>query len=133
MKTIHKICKKCGEEKLISEFYFWQRIFGKPRDIFLNIKWFIQRGKRGFADCDTWDFDIYLARIIKEGVSQLKEEKYGFPCDLEEDEWNKILDNIIYTFTEEENILDKNPYNNYDEQKENGWKLFKEYFHNLWS
>jgi hypothetical protein len=22
MKTIHKICKKCGEEKLISEFYF---------------------------------------------------------------------------------------------------------------
>lgn len=118
--------------KKIFNPYVWKSIIEKPLDLYLSIKWFIQRGKRGFADCDTWDFDIYLAKVIKEGVSQLKEEKYGLPCDLEEDEWNKILDSIIYTFTEEENILDKNPYDNFDERKEKGWRLFREHFHSLW-
>jgi len=38
-----------------------------------KIKWFIQRGKRGWADCDAWDFNTYVAGIIKEGTEYLLE------------------------------------------------------------
>jgi hypothetical protein len=112
--------------------YVWKNIFEKPRDLYLSIKWFIQRGKRGFADYDVWYFDIYLSRVIKKGISQLKERKQGVPGELTQKEWDSILNDIIYAFTEEENALGKNPYNNFDERKEKGWKLFKEHFHDLW-
>src|SRR6266852_1897293 len=28
-----------------------------------GLKWFWQRGRRGWADCDTWSFDNYLAGV----------------------------------------------------------------------
>jgi len=118
--------------KKIFNPYIWKNIFEKPRDLYLNIKWFIQRGKRGFADYDVWDFDIYLSRVIKDGVSQLKERKQGIPGELTQEEWDSILDDIIYAFTEEENVLDKEPYERFDERKEKGWRLFHDYFHSLW-
>ncbi len=103
-----------------------------PRQILNNLTWFIQRGNGGVADCDVWDFDIYLSRVIKDGVSKLKERKQAIPGELTLEEWDSILDDIIYTFTEEENVLDKNPYDNFDERKEKGWRLFREHFHSLW-
>lgn len=49
--------------------YFWNRVSVIP----LNVKSFIQRGNRGWADSDTWDFDYYLSKVIAEGIQHLIE------------------------------------------------------------
>ena len=49
-----------------------------PKAWYRSIKWFIQRGRRGWADCDAWGFDTYLARVIAEGVERLILVKHGY-------------------------------------------------------
>lgn len=47
--------------------YFWNYVSMIP----LNVKSFFQRGFRGYADSDTWDFDRYLTDVIEGGVKHL--------------------------------------------------------------
>ena len=69
-----------------------------PEDTVRDIKWFIQRGKRGYSDCDVWGFDYYLSKVIKEGCLSIKNNCHGHPCDLTFKEWKKILTHIAWTF-----------------------------------
>jgi len=62
-----------------------------PRDTYLNIKWFIQRGKRGYADCDVWNFDYYLSDVIVNALKELKNDEMP-SVD------SKHLDDIIFAF-----------------------------------
>jgi len=57
--------------------WWWLRygIRNKIENIPLRIRTFIQRGKRGWANSDSWSFDWYLAKVISEGVGNLI--KYG--------------------------------------------------------
>lgn len=81
-------------------------IIKKP-NIFREIKWFIQRGLRGYADCDVWCFDYYLANIISKGLKDLKKTKKSIPTKIfnkykKENKsiqaWSNILDSIINSF-----------------------------------
>jgi hypothetical protein len=92
-------------------YYKISRIKEMPRDIYQNIKWFIQRGSRGFADCDVWSFDSYLSNIIVNGLKNLKENVHGHPINIGnkkerngEKVWKNILDEIIWTFEVSEKI-----------------------------
>lgn len=49
-----------------------------PREWYRTIKWFIQRGRRGWSDRDVWSFDWYLARVIAEGIDHLIVTKHGY-------------------------------------------------------
>ena len=42
-------------------------------------RWFVQRGKHGWARCDTWSFDAYIAKVMSEGVAWLAEHDHGYP------------------------------------------------------
>ena len=61
--------EKEKKEQPIKDFFFTiqcklEKLFiDNPRDFKNNIKWFIQRGKRGYSDRDLWSFDWYLAEI----------------------------------------------------------------------
>lgn len=124
-----------------------------------EIKYFIQRGKRGWADCDVWDIDSYLSSIIPPMVRKIKD---GFGCPQEfydktciNDEckkWHDILEEIAQGFEAEEQIKSlsrcfkwlKTPEGLYDqelekekdkqlaEKYERGMELFSKYFMNLW-
>jgi len=72
----------------------WKFIIRIPREI----KWFFQRAIRGWADCDTWCFDWYLAKIISQGLKRLKKHKMGFPAVYTEKQWDEIIDCIIKAF-----------------------------------
>ena len=78
-----------------------------------QVRAFFHRAIHGWADIDTWSFDYYLAKIIRDGVKFLKDTKCGYPMpewaqpfsnltDEEEKraiaEWNSILDAIIYSY-----------------------------------
>ena len=40
---------------------------------------FWQRGRRGWADCDTWNMDLYLAEVIGPMLRHLAATEYGCP------------------------------------------------------
>jgi len=86
--------------------WWWLRygIRNKIEEIPLRVRTFIQRGKRGWANSDTWGFDYYLTKVISEGVHHLKENIHGMPCDLTEGQWVDILNKITNTFELAERI-----------------------------
>ena len=61
-------------------------------------KWYFQRAGRGWATCDTWGLDYYLAGVIADSITHLKENKHGGPANLTEDEWDAILEKMILSF-----------------------------------
>ena len=66
-----------------------------------KIKWFFQRGSRGWADCDWWDMSGYLIGIILPMLKELREYQHGYPgignADTPE-KWDAILDQMILGF-----------------------------------
>lgn len=44
------------------------------------IRMFIHRGRHGWAPRDTWSFDLYLARVMSEGIAWLAEHDHGYPA-----------------------------------------------------
>lgn len=120
---------------------WWLRygIKNKIEELPGNIRAFIQRGKRGWADSDIWSFDSYLSTVIMEGLIHLKKYKSGVPTKTKykcysKKEWNLILDKMIQTFkiankqSDSYIILTKKQQKEYDE----GFKLFHKHFFNLW-
>lgn len=97
-----------------------------PEDFYYNIKYFIQRGKKGYSKRDIWGFDHYLSDIIVKGLTELKEMAHGIPgggmigCQalcIDEDNkeeqealesWRKEIDRIIWTFETTKKIQDRN-------------------------
>jgi hypothetical protein len=82
----------------------WSFISDIPR----NINYFFQRGIRGYSDCDLWNFNSYLNKVILEGLVWLRANKHGYPAtpdpaknneyDYNEERWNIILDEMIQGF-----------------------------------
>lgn len=77
------------------KFYKIKRIFYKIGSFFRKIKWFIQRGKRGYADCDLWNLDTYLEGVMSKGLRGLAKMTSGYPNSYETfDSWQKQLNDI---------------------------------------
>jgi hypothetical protein len=122
------------ERKLINTikyycFYsWWNWLDMLPRRIY----WFCQRGYRGYAHCDTWDFDVYLANIISEGLKDFRKYYHGARPT------KKELDIIIKGFEENLKLMDlhykykSKKYNLSEIKFKKGMKLFNRYFNYLW-
>ncbi len=65
-----------------------------------EIKYFWQRGIRGYSDRDVWGIDDWFLNIIVPMLEQLKEVKQGYPPDLTSEQWDEILDRMIFCFKE---------------------------------
>ena len=91
------------------------------------LKWSRQRVVRGYADCDVWRMFSYLQELMPDMLQHLKDNRHGSPGYLGEnytnedgilvndtchDEWDKILDRMIFLWreTDEETCSKKNPY-----------------------
>ena len=95
--------------------YFWNYVSGIPG----YVRRFIQRGRRGWAKCDAWSFDCYLAKVISEGIEYLV--THGNTCYTKKD--IKNLKQIQTTFETVEQIHEHNMY--YIPLKEFTWKKYK--------
>jgi len=76
--------------RLVDFYYVLYRFFnynpwGNPRQAYREIKWFIQRGRRGYADCDVWSLDDYLDRWMPNALRRLKKTKQGVPSSVFEE------------------------------------------------
>ena len=127
-------------------------------DIFDEIKYFIERGRKGYSSRDLWSFSDFLCEIIPDAVRKLKKKSFGCSSELydksrindECHKWKKILEEIAQGFEAGKSILDlkyfkhekKGEYYTHeiDEEKskllaqkyERGMELFKRYFFSLW-
>lgn len=63
------------------------------------IKWWYQRAKRGYADCDVWSIDYYLNSFLPRMLRQLKDETHGHPSSVKGFKtWQGILEKIALGF-----------------------------------
>lgn len=80
--------------KITLRIHWWLAKHG-PSATARNIKYFWQRGKRGWSDRDIWGFDDYLATVIRDGVAELNRTKHGWPGEpMTFEEWGQILTEI---------------------------------------
>lgn len=78
---------------LFKDFMCW------IKDIPREIKYFCQRGKRGYSDRDTWGLDFYLAEVISNSIAHLQKYNHGYPVEVGSPEkWEEILATISKTF-----------------------------------
>lgn len=61
-------------------------------NLYYKIKWFIQRGKRGYSDADISDFTKYLSNVIGNGLIQLSEQTKTYPpeFDISTEIWSNL-------------------------------------------
>lgn len=116
------------------------------RRLFRNIKSFVVRGIRGWCPEDTWDFSGYLLEIMKGGLKYLRETQHGYPASLTEEEWDRRLDEMIWSFQflkDEGDIWSQDWHRVGEDQAEEnkkinrkrakkGLELFVEHFADLW-
>lgn len=108
-------------------YIWWNWLSDRPRKLY----WFLQRGWRGYADCDTWAFDYYLSKVITGGLKHFK--KYYHGTDPSEEVFNKIIEGFECAI-----LLVDEPGLDHDERifaeqiKNEGFDLFKKYFNYFW-
>ncbi len=116
----------------------WQWLEERPR----AIRWFFQRGRRGWADLDSWNFHAYVAGVIAGAVDHLGEIAHGYPArfhrelnrshvlgsvsetgeispeqaDANQIRWNEILGDISFAFRAAKQIGDDRWYS-----PDSGW------------
>lgn len=63
-----------------------------------KVKEFFERGKKGYATVDIWNIDTWFLDTIIPMLKHFRKYHAGFPQDMENEEWEKILDEMIYCF-----------------------------------
>lgn len=87
--------------------------------------------EQGFHDGDTFTLWSHLTELILPRLKRFKEITCSYPSNLKSEEWDNILEKMIYAF--ELLLKDEFIYPEDEEDKINeGLKLFGEWFRDLW-
>ena len=97
------------------------------------IKHFYQRRTRGWDDSDTWSLDHTIAKFVLPRLKLFRKIDFGYPAGLTSEEWNWILDEMIWAMEfnasgEKWESLNEDDYN----RAQRGYELFGKYFLDLW-
>lgn len=103
-----------------------------PRLIYREIKWFIQRGYRGWADCDVWSIDYYLNRIMPEMLERLAKTKCGHPIGLSDKRWKAMLLKQAYNYRQLSKALDECKTKETNHYWRQIHRFLKNYYFHLW-
>jgi hypothetical protein len=116
-------------------YYFihpWRLI----EDWYYQIKWFLQRGWRGYGENDVWSLDWYLTSWLPSAMGRLN--KHGHPAGMTDKGWETRLKCMIAGFKAAREIQDmKHKYKSREQKAawkrfHTGMKLFHECFFDLW-
>lgn len=92
-----------------------------------------QRWVRGWDDSETWNLDVSFARLILPRLQRFKEVSIAYPMDLTPEQWDAVLDKMIYSFQHYANTWEES----FDETPENlarvqeGLDLFAKWYPQL--
>lgn len=117
-----------------------EKIFKNIKDFYEDkikypVIWFIQRGKRGYCDRDTWDFERGFFSVAPKIIRDIEKHHFGvwlngiheFPILLNEEfiemaECFEKANKIKHTF------IDEPEYKEYEKYKKRGFELLNKYF-----
>lgn len=102
-----------------------------------NFRWWLQRGKRGWSECDSWNIDTWFMDTLLPMLTSYRKHHIGYPGYITFNEWNQILDRMIYLLKEmkEDDFSTEDIAKSYEHRnncKDEFFKLFSEYFYHLW-
>jgi hypothetical protein len=113
-------------------YYAVYRFLNSVKDFPKEVKWFIQRGRRGYADSDLWSLDWYLSSWMPEALRKLAKEVNGCPSELYDHKaptdhechrWERVLREIADGFEASRKLQDMEEF---DIVKKEPKKLTKE-------
>ena len=106
-----------------------RQILYEIRSLPKHIKWFLQRGKRGYADCDLWCLFGYISDIMVDALKQFEEMHHGHPGYLTDDEWTKKLNEMREGFEFYKNVedIESEAFNKFGNKRKAGKLLWLEY------
>ena len=153
-----KLLKKIYD--YLDDFYWWNHhywlkyiIEDKHRRLRLSPNWFRAvwfRIRNGWDSSDTWSLQFTISKFVLPRLKRFKEvskgsvpnkiyQKVNGDMKLASKEWNEKLDKMVLAFQriidEDEDFHDFKDKKYWDKQekiKEDGLKLFAEYFQDLW-
>lgn len=115
----------------------------KLKDKIFNIKMKKQRTKKGYCDLDVWNIDLFIENKLLAILKEFKKNTISYPLDLTKEEWDKILDRMIYLLTEmneqtcsvqfdgtEESLVKQNELR--EKSKNEFYDLLKKWHFELW-
>jgi len=98
-----------------------------------------QMNKPLFTTEELWDFEYHLAKIILPGLISFKDKSLGHPGNITQEEWEEILDKMIWSFNEKANGEPSRPKDIreaidgfYYKKLQEGFELFGLWYQNLW-
>lgn len=124
--------------KILWPFKFW---WERVTDIPNKIKYFFQRGIRGYADEDTWSIDWYISSWLPQAIKELRDRKIGYPGikGMTSKKWSTILTEIADGFEADRkynnlefDFMNKKQCEKLIQKKDRGMKLFVKWYNSLW-
>ena len=90
-------------------------------------KYAIQRAERGFDDTELWNLNTTICQFIIPRLEEFKKQTFAYPPNITFEEWISIIDKMLDFFKRycDDDI-------DVDARKDEGFKLFCEYFEFLW-
>ena len=100
-----------------------------------SLRFFWQRLTRGWDDSETWSLDHSLAKLITPRLKRYKEVNCGYPSSMSWEEWNEILDEMIFGFEWFQSDARFDVNSEYDAnyiRAQKGIDLFAKHYFHLW-
>ena len=132
-------------DKITLPFY---KVRYKVKDAYWKARYGFQRMFKGYDNVDTFDIFSKFVERYKKIIKEFRDNHYGYPGTITNEEWDNILDTMLYHlhYMEEDNVikeLEKDVPENWSvslktvndvmEKHKNGFfTLFSEYFFSLW-
>ena len=129
LESVHKVrCKKLGKS-------YYGLAKEMPATDERQVKWEWQREKRGFDDTEIWSLFTTISDFIYPRLIAFKEYKCDYPINLTPENWDEILDKMIFAFKfYSDEYKREEPVSEETIQKvREGMDLFVEYFRDLWN
>ena len=69
-------------------------------DKWLDIKNAWQRANKGYCERDLFDIDHWFTKIFPQMLLEFNQTRHGYPSNLTDEEWGKILEDMAHYFME---------------------------------
>lgn len=126
---------------------FWRTVH-KVKDMCWEVRYGFERMFNGYDSVDCFETFAKFTERYSKILTEYKKYHMGYPCNMSEEEWDKIIDEMIYHlhYMSEDNVNEElckdvpdswiPSWNTADEiinkHKNEFFKLFSEHFYSLW-
>lgn len=97
-------------KRIVFRGKYWRE---SPKNVLREIRWFIQRGLRGYADCDIWSLDHYLGTWLPSALREVGVHSGptcnmypGAPDDIARKFWREDIEMMARAWEEAAKVCD---------------------------